>query len=210
MELVNGITLKSYLDNKGMIPLVEAMDIYEKILLAIQSLHQMNQDFAEVILHRDLKLENVMLTDDFSRIKIIDFGVATVVDNSSLRSLKIDDNFIYGSRGYLPPDVVRNFNQNLTKQQKAVIINEFWDIFAAANILYRLLTSEPPYYDFKSDQNNDIYFKPEHYDFQTVSTYVPQTSPIIENIIYRSLVSMPNEKHLRYQSVDQVLKDVAL
>lgn len=208
MELVDGVTLSEYLQTKGMIPVIEAMDIYEKIILAIKSLHQMNQDRTEVILHRDLKLENVMLTQDCSRIKIIDFGVATVLDNSEDRSFKLDEKNIYGTKGYLPPDV-KKAQSSVDSKEKAKIINEFWDIFAAAVILYRLITSEPPYVSLKSDKGiNDIYFKPERYDFQTVSSYVPETSPIIENIIYRSLVSFPNEIALRYENVDQVLADI--
>ncbi|MDQ0514267.1 serine/threonine protein kinase [Mycoplasmoides fastidiosum] len=206
MELVDGMVLTNYIKLKGMIPVVEAMEIYEKILLGIKSLHQSNSEGTEVILHRDLKLDNVMLTSDFSRIKIIDLGIATVLDNTGLRSLKIEEKSIYGSTGYVPPEV-KKLSSRMNSTEKAKIINEFWDIFAAGVILYNLIAAEFPY-NLSSSGKYDVYLKPKFFDFPPLSNFVPNISGIIENIVYKSLVSRDEEIHHRYQNVDQILADV--
>ncbi|WP_391591617.1 Serine/threonine-protein kinase [[Mycoplasma] cavipharyngis] len=206
MELVDGMVLSSYLRSKGMIPVIEAMEIYEKILLGIKSLHQMNSQGTEIILHRDLKLDNVMLTADFSRIKIIDLGIATVLDNSGLRFLKIEEKSIYGSTGYVPPEV-KKLSSKMSGTEKAKIITEFWDIFAAGVILYVLIAAEFPY-SLTDRGKYDVYLKPKFFDFPPLSNYVPNISGIIENIVYKSLVSNEEEIHLRYKNVDEVLLDV--
>lgn len=207
MEYVDGLQMDKYLKKKGLLPVVEAMDIYEKILLGLKSLHQGGQKNNEVILHRDLKLSNIMLTYDYSRVKIIDLGIATILNNSDKRSLKIQETQVYGSKGYVPPEV-KKLNSRQNNNEKAQIINEFWDIFAAGVILYNLLTGEMPYNT--KDSHVNIFTKPEVYDFPTVSSFVPDISPIIENIIYKSIVSFEHEKHHRYKNVQEVLDDIQL
>ena len=69
MECVEGITLKSYMEEKGVLPLDEILSFSEQILLALEHAH------SKGIIHRDIKPQNIMLLQN-GKIKVADFGIA--------------------------------------------------------------------------------------------------------------------------------------
>jgi len=95
MELVSGVSLYSYLKSKVDQKLEEAegKQIYNQIINGMNYLHKNN------IIHRDLKLENVVL-DNNKNIKIIDFGFSTISTNDTY------SNFFCGTPTYMPPEIV--------------------------------------------------------------------------------------------------------
>jgi serine/threonine protein kinase len=69
MELIEGITLKSYMNKTGALPTKELLSYTEQILKALEQAHSKN------IIHRDIKPQNIMLLRS-GRIKVTDFGIA--------------------------------------------------------------------------------------------------------------------------------------
>lgn len=73
MEYLEGGELREYLDNKGRLSLQDSLALFKQIVSAINYCHSKN------IVHRDLKLENVLFKDKIStEVKIADFGIAGI------------------------------------------------------------------------------------------------------------------------------------
>jgi serine/threonine protein kinase len=98
MELVRGRTLFEEMDQKGPLPLARIATIGAQLCDALDVAH------GKQIVHRDLKLENVMLIDgDRDHIKILDFGLALMLSDPHMRATKTG--MISGTPRYMPPEV---------------------------------------------------------------------------------------------------------
>lgn len=75
MEYVNGKSLADIIREKGALGVEESLFIFKMILLALKDLYS----FKQKIIHRDLKPDNILLSADQTTIKIIDFGISSVV-----------------------------------------------------------------------------------------------------------------------------------
>lgn len=96
MELVNGISLLSFLKSKQNHRMSdrECADIYSQIFKGMEFLHDKN------IFHRDIKLENIIV-ENSHKVKIIDFGFSICVESTKLL------NFFCGTPSYMPPEIVQ-------------------------------------------------------------------------------------------------------
>ena len=110
----------------------QARVYYQQLLSGLAYLHKTN------VFHRDLKLENLMLDENFN-LKIIDFGLAYVKSKNDENSDKIMEKC--GTQGYQPPEMVAK------KGYKAA--NP--DLFASAVILFIIVTGAPPFGDARSN-----------------------------------------------------------
>ena len=97
MELVEGATLRQYLNERGKLPLVELMPIIKPVLSAIAAAHRLG------IVHRDIKPENVLISKD-GRVKIADFGLArgSIIG----QTMTAESSVVLGSVSYLAPEQV--------------------------------------------------------------------------------------------------------
>jgi len=93
---VTGKELLEIMDSRGALPESEVCQIVKQILTGASHMHNQN------IVHRDLKLENIMLDETMTRIKIIDFGFSTCLMPKD-RKLKI----VCGTPAYMAPEIVR-------------------------------------------------------------------------------------------------------
>ncbi|GHU31850.1 putative serine/threonine-protein kinase [Bacilli bacterium] len=203
MEYVNGVSLNNYLAKVGNINVKEALFIFEKILEGIKELH----GFQHKIIHRDLKPENIMLTNDMTKIKIIDFGISSVLTISKATGDKkalTDETSVFGSFPYMCPetlDVARS-----TKEMKSRIISEQFDFFSLGVILYEMLIGQKPFSYEKEDPS--ICRLPLQYDLMCISDINPEIPVAVENIIFKCMASKPEDKKNRYRSVDEIIHDV--
>jgi serine/threonine-protein kinase len=97
MDLLEGKTLEAFRqDRGGQIPLVELLDIADKLMDVLHAVHEAG------IIHRDLKPQNVFVCDDGS-VKLLDFGVARVFDGGSQRKLSMFG-FVLGTPSFMSPE----------------------------------------------------------------------------------------------------------
>lgn len=119
MEFIRGVSLKQFIQDNAL-PLRRIIDILLQTAFALFHLH------ANSIIHRDLKPENILINEE-GRVKIIDFGVASLLDD---HSAFFSENRIIGTPGYMSPEQKKN----------AAGITFASDIFSFGVIAYELIS----------------------------------------------------------------------
>ncbi|GII53858.1 serine/threonine protein kinase [Planotetraspora thailandica] len=123
MEYVPGRTLRDVLRERGRLPAREALEIVIPVLAALGAAHQAG------LIHRDVKPENVLLTDN-GRVKVVDFGLARAVEATN----QTKTGMMIGTIGYMSPE-----------QVTAGVADARSDVYSAGIMLFELLTGRQPY-----------------------------------------------------------------
>ena len=121
MELVNGITLKEYIKMKG------RLDITEGVSIAIQVAKALKISHDQHIVHRDIKPQNILITND-GKIKVADFGIARAVSEQTANANAI------GSVHYISPEQARGGR-----------CDERSDIYSLGITMYEMFTGRVPF-----------------------------------------------------------------
>ena len=95
MELVEGITLKKYIEKRGKLPYKEAVSIAIQVANGMDAAHQHN------IVHRDIKPQNIIISKE-GKVKVTDFGIAKVASSAT-----INTSASMGSVHYISPEQAR-------------------------------------------------------------------------------------------------------
>lgn len=180
MEYIDGITLKEYIEQQGVLNYKEAVHFTVQILLALQHAHNKG------IIHRDIKPQNIMLLRD-GTIKIMDFGIARFARNESKT---LTDKAI-GSVHYISPE-----------QAKGDIIDQTTDIYSVGVILFEMLTGALP---FEADSAVSVAIKQIESDLISPRQINNQIPKALEQIIIKAMMK---NKRDRYQSATEMLKDL--
>jgi len=179
MELVDGITLKQYMDKKGAIVWREALHFSKQIARALLHAHERG------IIHRDIKPHNIMLLKD-GTIKVGDFGIAAL-DNE----IHENNGQAIGSIHYIAPEQARGENPDSRS-----------DIYSLGVVMYEMLTGAKPY---TGDTLGEIAIK--HMNAQPVPPHEISADipPELERI---TLKAMDADIQKRYQSAGELLRDL--
>jgi serine/threonine-protein kinase len=204
MEYIDGISLHDHLEKIGNFNIKEAVYYFQHIIEAIKELHS----FSEKIIHRDLKPENIMLTKDLMNVKIIDFGISSVIIEFTLTNDKkaiTNEESLFGTYPYISPDLLKMNSKSSTANQQ--IISEQFDFFSLGVIFYEMLMGEKP---FKITDENDknVIKLPLTYDMMCISDINPTIPAYIENIIFRCLASKNSDIKYRYHSINEIINDL--
>jgi serine/threonine-protein kinase len=204
MEFIDGISLHEHLEKIGNFSIKEAVYYFRHILEAIKELHSFN----EKIIHRDLKPENIMLTKDLMNIKIIDFGISSVVVELELTNDKkaiTSEESLFGTFPYISPDLLKMRGKSATERQQ--IISEQFDFFSLGVIFYEMLMGEKPF-KIADEHDQNVIKLPLTYDMMCISDINPTIPVAIENIIFRCLASKDSDLKFRYHSVNEIMDDL--
>lgn len=123
MEYIDGITLKEYIDQQGIIEWKDALHLTTQVLKALQHAHECG------IVHRDIKPQNIMLLQD-GTIKVTDFGIARFSDKAT-RTMTEQ---AIGSVHYIAPE-----------QARGAVTDGKTDIYSVGVMLYEMLTGKLPF-----------------------------------------------------------------
>lgn len=123
MELIEGITLRQFLDQRGPLDPADAIDIVTGVAEALQVAHEAG------IVHRDVKPANILLCDD-RRVKVTDFGIAKAGGGRDLTEVGT----MIGTAKYLAPEQVRGES-----------VDPRTDIYGLGVVLYECLTGVAPF-----------------------------------------------------------------
>ena len=125
MEFVPGRTVRDVLRQYGRLSAEQALTIIDPVLQALEAAHRAG------FVHRDVKPENVLLTDD-GRVKVADFGLARAI--SAATSTAATQGLLIGTVAYLSPE-----------QVERGIADARSDVYGAGILLYEMVTGSVPY-----------------------------------------------------------------
>ena len=158
MELVEGITLKAYIEKKG------RLDVRESVSIAIQIAQGIKAAHAHHIIHRDIKPQNILISKD-GKVKVTDFGIARVSSTQTINSNAM------GSVHYISPE-----------QARGGYVDERSDIYSLGITLYEMLTGQVP---FQSDTAVSVALMHIQNELPSPRNIVPAIPVDIEKIIYK-------------------------
>lgn len=180
MEYIDGITLKEYIDQQGIIEWKDVLHLTIQVLKALQHAHECG------IVHRDIKPQNIMLLQD-GTIKVTDFGIARFSDKATRT---MTDQAI-GSVHYIAPEQARGDSTDGKT-----------DIYSVGVMLYEMLTGTLP---FDGDSAVTVALM----QLQSTPKRPREVNPAIpaglEQITMRAMEKNPED---RYTSAAEMLSDI--
>ncbi|MES2637981.1 MAG: protein kinase [Myxococcota bacterium] len=169
-ELVDGVTILELIQQRGRLPSEIAALVGASLASALAFAHR------EGIIHRDIKPENVMIRRD-GRVKLMDFGVARVLDESSITL----DGSLLGSPAYMSP-----------QQALDETLDGRTDLFSLGTVLFHAVTGHVP---FSGSNASVILRNIIEANRPDVLELAPQASPAIAAVIDRLLQPRPDDRY---------------
>lgn len=180
MEIVEGITLRKYIERKQSMTVREATSIAIQISMGMEAAHNQH------IVHRDIKPQNIMISRE-GKAKITDFGIAKATDSESGGS----EDVIMGSIHYTAPELIRGGDGD-----------EKSDIYSLGISIYEMLTGTVPF-DGKDTVSVAMKHIKERMPFIRVKK--PEVPLSLEAIVQKCTEKKPRD---RYQSFAELIKDL--
>ena len=178
MELVEGITLKEYIDKKGRLAVREATSIAIQVCMGLEAAHRNG------IVHRDVKPQNIIISTD-GKVKVTDFGIARAASSNTINSS------VMGSVHYSSPEQARGGYSDYKS-----------DIYSLGITLYEMLTGTVP---FDGDSTVAIAIKHLQEELPSPRKYVPDLPKSTVQIIYKCTQKSPDR---RYSDMAEVIRDL--
>lgn len=179
MELVDGVSLKRYMQYKEILPYNEVLEISTQISKALSHAHSRG------IIHRDIKPQNIMLLRD-GLVKVADFGIAALQND-----IDTPANQAVGSVHYIAPE-----------QARGGAADGRSDVYSLGIVMYEMLTGKLPY---TGETDVEIAVKHMNVDAVPPRELVPDIPEEIERI---TLKAMSTDIEDRYQSAQEMLEDL--
>jgi len=179
MELVEGITLKQYMEKKGALAWKEVLHFSKQISKALAHAHERG------IIHRDIKPQNIMLLRD-GTIKVGDFGIAAL------------ENEIYENNG----QAIGSIHYIAPEQARGECPDARSDIYSLGVVMYEMLTGEQPY---TGETLGEIAVKHMNAEPVPPREKAPETPEELERICLRAMNASLEE---RYQTAGELYEDL--
>lgn len=163
MEYVPGRTLRDVLRDRGALSVRAALDILEPVLAALGAAHRAG------LVHRDVKPENVLITDG-GLVKVADFGLVRLLSGSDGITETTSAGTVLGTVSYLAPEQIQ---PGLPTDQRV-------DVYAAGILLYETLTGSKPYV---GDNPMQVIYRHLHEDVPRPSLVAPGAGAELDAIV---------------------------
>lgn len=178
MELVEGITLKKYIEKKARLSVKEAVSIAIQVSMGIEAAHNNH------IIHRDIKPQNIIISKE-GKVKVTDFGIAKAATSNTITSN------VMGSVHYTSPE-----------QARGGYSDEKSDIYSLGVTMFEMLTGRVP---FNGETTVAIAIKHIQEEFPSPREYVPEIPICVEQIVLKCCQKSPDR---RYQSMAELIADL--
>lgn len=169
MEYVPGKTLRDVLRERGRLPAREALEVMIPVLAALGAAHQAG------MVHRDVKPENVLLTDD-GRVKVVDFGLARAIEATNQTRTGV----MIGTIGYMSPEQVMTGGADVRS-----------DVYAAGIMLFELVTGQQPY---DGETPMSVAYRHVHDTVPPPSSVVHEVPPLIDTLVAQATARDPFDR----------------
>lgn len=179
MELIDGISLKQYMEVKGILNWKETLHFATQIAKGLEHAHSRG------IVHRDIKPHNVMVLKNGS-VKVMDFGIAQVMNKSNTLTKEA-----LGSVHYISPE-----------QAKGSFTDSRSDIYSLGVVMFEMMTGRPPY-----DGDSPVAVAIQHINggAPRPTSLNPNIPVGMEQIIMKAMALEPKD---RYSSATELLSDL--
>lgn len=179
MELVEGITLKKYIEKRGKLPFKEAVSIAIQVANGLDAAHKHH------IVHRDIKPQNIIISKE-GKVKVTDFGIAKVASSSTINSSST-----MGSVHYISPE-----------QARGGYSDERSDIYSLGITIFEMLTGTVP---FDGDSTVAVAVQHIQDEIPAPSTVAADIPVSIDKIVLKCTQKKPDR---RYQSAAELITDL--
>jgi serine/threonine-protein kinase len=186
MELVEGHTLREYLNEQGALSIEAGIKFLLPVLSALAAAHKMG------IVHRDIKPDNILISKE-GRIKIADFGLAKGALLGT--TMTAESSIVLGSVSYLSPEQVQRG-----------IADARSDVYSAGITAFEIFTGEKP---FAGDEPIQIAYMHVNERVPLMSTKRSGIPPELDQLIYRATNSDPDARPRDGGEFHQVLTSIA-
>ena len=178
MELVEGITLKNYIERKGRLTIKEATSIAIQVSAGLEVAHNNH------IVHRDIKPQNIIISRE-GKVKVTDFGIAKATTSQTTTSSAM------GSVHYASPE-----------QARGGYVDHRSDIYSLGIVMYEMVAGRVPF-----DGETAVTVAVKHLQEQMVppSKYCPEIPYSLEQIIKKCTEKSPDR---RYQDIGDLMADL--
>ena len=178
MELVEGITLKNYIERKGRLTIKEATSIAIQVSAGLEVAHNNH------IVHRDIKPQNIIISRE-GKVKVTDFGIAKATTSQTTTSSAM------GSVHYASPE-----------QARGGYVDHRSDIYSLGIVMYEMVTGRVPF-----DGETAVTVAVKHLQEQMVppSKFCPEIPYSLEQIIKKCTEKSPDR---RYQDIGDLMADL--
>ncbi|MDE7048431.1 MAG: Stk1 family PASTA domain-containing Ser/Thr kinase [Lachnospiraceae bacterium] len=178
MELVEGITLKKYIEKKARLSVKEAVSIAIQVCMGIEAAHNNH------IIHRDIKPQNIIISKE-GKVKVTDFGIAKAATSNTITSN------VMGSVHYTSPE-----------QARGGYSDEKSDIYSLGITMFEMLTGRVP---FNGDTTVAIAIKHIQEEMPSPREYISEIPVSVEQIVFKCCQKSPDR---RYQSMGELIADL--
>ncbi len=179
MELIEGITLKRYIQKKGSLSVKEATSIAIQVAQGIECAHNNH------IIHRDIKPQNIIISKE-GKVKVTDFGIARAASANTINSNAM------GSVHYISPE-----------QARGGYIDERSDIYSLGITLFEMLTGKVP---FEGDSTVSIALQHIQGEIPDIKSMVPDIPVSTEKIVYKCTQKKQDRRYMKISALIEDLK----
>jgi eukaryotic-like serine/threonine-protein kinase len=190
LEFVKGRSLRVWI-GQSQLPLPQVFAIMHGVLQALDYAHRHS------IVHRDVKPENVLISDD-GIVKVADFGIARLTDDSGVGGTATKTGTTVGTPQYMSPEQVASSK-----------VDGRSDLYSAGIMLYELVAGQPPFTATDADGPFTLMAKHVQAPPQPPSVFRPGLDPELEQVILKSLAKRPEDRYQSGQEFDHAMSGIA-
>ncbi len=189
MEFLDGAPLAAYLKGGSRIPVPDAANVLHGVLSGLAAAH------AAGIVHRDLKPENVVLARDTTpggsgglRAKILDFGIAKVMDLAGGMGARTQTGMLLGTPAYMSPEQIRNAKE----------VDARSDLFACGALFYEMLSGRQAFGASNEFAKLTAVLTTEPEPLERIDPSLASLGAFVSR-------ALAKDRNIRFQSADEML-----
>jgi eukaryotic-like serine/threonine-protein kinase len=190
LEFVRGKSLRDWL-NRGPIPPPQVFAVMHGVLQALDYAHR------HAIVHRDMKPENVLLSDD-GMVKVADFGIARLTDDTGVGGTATKTGTTVGTPQYMSPEQVASSK-----------VDGRSDLYSAGIMFYELVAGQAPFTANESDGPFTLMAKHVQAPPKPPSLHRPGLDMGLEEAILKSISKRPDDRYQTGQEFDDAISRIA-
>ncbi|MDT8384774.1 MAG: protein kinase [Gammaproteobacteria bacterium] len=184
MDYISGESLDRHVRPEALLPIAQVFAIGVQVAEALDYAH------AQKVVHRDVKPGNIIFDLDRGQLKVTDFGIACLTDNSRTRT-----GTVLGSPFYMSPEQIAGKK-----------VDGRSDLFSLGVTLYQLLTGQLP---FEGDSLTSLMYQITHEKPRPIRKLRPQLPNCVTRMINRALEKQPDKRYANGQAMAEAIRRCA-